>query len=299
MSTLHLALALGGPRPGPSTSWSHLVREAEAGLLDLVTLEGAGAGADELGDVALATRLAAGTRSIGLLPTVHAGRSEPSAIARAVEALDAASGGRAGVHLRVPVPADEHGWVQAVRRHSSSGPGAVVALPGRPGRGPRALPAGAADLAFVAPRTTVDAQQLVAAARAAGAPPLLLGDLVVVVDESAERARARWERSAGELPGTAPEGTRVFCGTPAQLADLAQGWRAAGLAGLRLHPADPAVDVLAATRALVPELQRRGAFRRAYSGAGLRQRLGERAPAHPAPAHLVPGARPSDHCAAA
>lgn len=298
MSQIQLALALDGARPSVPTAGTaaattaelvHHVREAEVGLLDLVTLDvpedrapdeaGSGLGGG-VGAVLAAVRLAAATRTVGLLPTVHAGRTEPWTIARAVHELHTTAPGRAGVLLRVPVPADEQGWVQAVRRSWPAGSRLpVVALPGRGGRDHRALPADAADLGFVAPRTTVDAQQLVAAARSAGAPRHLLGDLVVVIDDSSARARQRWERSTGEAPSTAPEGARVFAGTPGQLADLALGWRAAGLAGLRLHPVDPARDVRGVTRGLVPELQRRRAFRRSYRGADLRDRLGEPAAA--------------------
>jgi len=297
MSHLHLALALGGHRTGATASWAALAAEAERGLLDLVTLD-APAGApddapvdapvdapdDELAAVSAATRLATTTRSIGLLPAVRAGLSEPGRLAGAVEQLDRASGGRAGVLLQVPVPADEQGWVRAVRRRWSAGAdGPVVALPGRSGRGPRALPSSAADLGFVAPRTTVDVHQLVAAARTGGAPRHLLGDLVVVLDDDAGRARHRADLRAADLPATAPEGARVFAGTPSQLADLALAWRAAGLSGLRLHPAEPLRDLLATTRGLVPELQRRGAFRRSGSEPGLRQRI---------------AAEPAERCAA-
>lgn len=276
---LHLALALGGEPERSTPFWAHLAGEAEAGLLDLVTLDGGAASGEGLDALLVATRVAAATTSIGLLPAVHAGRSEPSRIARAVEALDAATSGRAGVQLRVPVPADEQGWVQAVRRAwgaGSTGTGPVVALPARPGRGHRSLPAPAADLGFVSPRTTVDAQQLVAAARTSGAPRHLLGDLVVVLDDDAARARERAEHATSS---TAPQGTRVFAGTPAQLADLALAWRTAGLAGLRLHPAELVRDLHGVTRGLVPELQRRGAFRRSYRETGLRERLADGGPA--------------------
>ena len=275
MSHLHLALALGGHHAGATAPWADLAAEAERGLLDLLTLDApAGTPADELGAVRAATRLAAATRSTGLLPVVRAGLSEPGRLATAVEELDRASGGRGGVLLQVPVPADEQGWVRAVRRRwSAEGTGPVVALPGRPGRGPRALPSSAADLGFVAPRTTVDVHQLVAAARTEGAPRHLLGDLVVVLEDDAARARDRADLAAASLPATAPEGARVFAGTPSQLADLALAWRAAGLQGLRLHPAEPLRDLLATTRGLVPELQRRGAFRRSISEPGLRDRL--------------------------
>jgi len=284
MSHLHLAVALGGHRTGATAPWADLAAEADSGLLDLVTLD---APADELTAVSAAAHLVATTRSIGLLPAVRAGLSEPGRLAGAVEELDRASGGRAGVLLQVPVPADEQGWVRAVRRRwatrAGGAEGPVVALPGRPGRGLRSLPSSAADLGFVAPRTTVDVHQLVAAARPGGAPRHLLADLVVVLDDDADRARHRAERRAADLPATAPEGARVFAGTPSQLADLALAWRAAGLSGLRLHPAEPLRDLLATTRGLVPELQRRGAFRRSSSEPGLRERL---------------GAEPAERCAA-
>ncbi|TXR56598.1 hypothetical protein [Quadrisphaera setariae] len=293
MSSLHLALALGGDRPSSPATWAHLVREAEVGLLDLVTLDvppstvtaadAAAQDADGLDAVRAATRLAATTRSIGLVPTVNVGRTDPGQIARALDALDRASGGRAGVHLQVPVPADEQGWVTAVRRRSAAthpGAGPLVALPGRPGRGRHTLP-GRADLAFVTPRDVAAAQRLAAAARSAEqAPRHLLADVVVVLDHHEEHALERAAHAAHQAaPSTAPDGAQVFAGTPAQLADLALDLHGAGLAGLRLHPADPARDLRGITRGLVPELQRRGAFRRAYRGTDLRERLSDQRPA--------------------
>ena len=56
----------------------------------------------------------------------------------------------------------------------------------------------------------------------------------------------------------------IFAGTPAELADLLLDWQAAGLAGFRLRPAALPHDLTQITRGLVPELQRRGAFRRGY-----------------------------------
>lgn len=288
MSHVHLALALGGDRPTSAAELSLHAREAEVGLLDLITVDVSGEGAGELDAVLAATRLATTTRAVGLVPTVHAGRSDPSSIARSLDALVRAGGGRAGVQLQVPVPADEQGWAAAVRRRSTTGEQPLLALPGRPGRGRRALP-GAADVAFVAPGDTDGARRLASAARSAEQSPRhLLADVVVVLDASAARAAERAARTApDDLPTTAPGGAPVLAGTPAQLADLALDWCDAGLSGLRLHPADPALDVRAVTRGLVPELQRRGAFRRAYGGADLRERLDERA------------TRAAEHCAAA
>jgi len=71
----------------------------------------------------------------------------------------------------------------------------------------------------------------------------------------------------------------VFTGTAAQLADLLIDWRQAGLSGFRLRPAAIPDDLGAITRDLVPELQRRGAFRTAYQAGTLRGLLGLGRPA--------------------
>ncbi len=55
---------------------------------------------------------------------------------------------------------------------------------------------------------------------------------------------------------------------------------ASGLTGFRLRPAVTAHDLPAITRGLVPELQRRGAFRRAYEAGTLRGLLGLARPAN-------------------
>ncbi len=76
-----------------------------------------------------------------------------------------------------------------------------------------------------------------------------------------------------------PTDALVLAGTPSELADLALEWREAGLDGLRLRPAVLPDDLRAITRALVPELQRRGAFRTRYAERTLRDRLGLARPA--------------------
>ncbi|TNM70244.1 LLM class flavin-dependent oxidoreductase [Streptomyces sp. NP160] len=152
----------------------------------------------------------------------------------------------------------------------------------------------AADLGFLTPHDDDDARRLVAAVRAerevqpawpdgAGDQPLrLLGDVVVVLDErpgaAAERL-ARLDEAAG-TPLARTSDALVFAGTPGELADLALGWQEAGLDGLRLRPAVLPDDLVAITRGLVPELQRRGAFRLAYAETTLRERLGLPRPAN-------------------
>ncbi|OIJ62859.1 LLM class flavin-dependent oxidoreductase [Streptomyces mangrovisoli] len=152
---------------------------------------------------------------------------------------------------------------------------------------PYRLVARQADLGYVTPHDADDARRIVAEVRAeqeqAGrsAEPLhLFGDLVVFLDDdqaAAEDRRARLDELAGE-PYVSD--ARTFAGTPAQLADLLQEFAEAGLTGFRLRPAVAAHDLPAVSRRLVPELQRRGAFRTAYEADTLRGLLGLARPAN-------------------
>ncbi|GAA4319229.1 hypothetical protein GCM10023162_26330 [Klenkia terrae] len=72
----------------------------------------------------------------------------------------------------------------------------------------------------------------------------------------------------------------MFTGTPAQLPDLLADWQGAGLTGFRLRPAVLPDDLVQITRALVPELQRRGLFRTGYEADTLRGLLGLTRPAN-------------------
>ncbi|MEU6528971.1 LLM class flavin-dependent oxidoreductase [Streptomyces sp. NPDC046928] len=152
---------------------------------------------------------------------------------------------------------------------------------------PYRLVARSADIGYVTPHDTGEARAVVAAIRAeqrtagrADEPLHVFGDLVVFLDDDPAAARARRERLdalAGEpYTGDAP----IFTGSPAQLADLLQEFHAAGLTGFRLRPAVAGHDLPAITRGLVPELQRRGVFRRAYEARTLRGLLGLARPAN-------------------
>jgi hypothetical protein len=67
---------------------------------------------------------------------------------------------------------------------------------------------------------------------------------------------------------------RRFVGTPQQLADLLEQWFQAHAAdGFHLLPATLPDGLEELTLRLVPELQRRGLFRRAYTGRTLREHL--------------------------
>lgn len=153
--------------------------------------------------------------------------------------------------------------------------------------GPYRLVARSTDLGFVTPQ---DREHLAAilgeirtdqdAAGRADETVAVLGDVVVFLDEDAGAAAARKAR-LDELAGAEFAGDAlVFAGTPTQLADLVQDWHGAGLGGVRLRPGGNAHDLPLITRALVPELQRRGAFRTAYAEATLRERFGLPRPAN-------------------
>ncbi|WP_297541055.1 LLM class flavin-dependent oxidoreductase [Amycolatopsis sp.] len=98
-------------------------------------------------------------------------------------------------------------------------------------------------------------------------------DLVVFLDDEpgfAGQRKAQLDSLAGkELTSDA----EIFVGTPGALADLLLDWLAAGLDGFRLRPGVLPHDLMAITRSLVPELQRRGAFRTSYDAVTLRGHL--------------------------
>ena len=134
---------------------------------------------------------------------------------------------------------------------------------------PYGLIASSADVGFVTPRDRGHAAEIVTEIRVAqekaGRPDVhLFGDLVVFLDDSAAAARARWARLDERAGSEYSSDASVFAGTAAQLADLLLDWGEAGLTGFRLRPAALPHDLNQITDTLVPELQRRGAFRTAY-----------------------------------
>jgi alkanesulfonate monooxygenase SsuD/methylene tetrahydromethanopterin reductase-like flavin-dependent oxidoreductase (luciferase family) len=156
---------------------------------------------------------------------------------------------------------------------------------------PYRLIARAADVGFVTPRDRAHAAEIVAEIRAgqrqAGRAEEILhvfGDLVVFLDDSAAAAHDRRDQLDEQAGSAYTSDARVFAGTAAQLADLLLDWREAGLSGFRLRPAALPHDLAQIAAALVPELQRRGAFRTAYPDTGgsgtLRGLLGLSRPAN-------------------
>ncbi|WP_328371218.1 LLM class flavin-dependent oxidoreductase [Streptomyces sp. NBC_00445] len=152
---------------------------------------------------------------------------------------------------------------------------------------PYRLVARAADIGYVTPHAADDARAIVAriraeqnaAGRAAG-PLHVFGDLVVLLDDDPAAATARRERLDALAGQPYTSDALIFAGTPSELADLLQELHGAGLTGFRLRPAVAGHDLPAITRRLVPELQRRGVFRRAYEADTLRGLLGLERPAN-------------------
>jgi alkanesulfonate monooxygenase SsuD/methylene tetrahydromethanopterin reductase-like flavin-dependent oxidoreductase (luciferase family) len=134
---------------------------------------------------------------------------------------------------------------------------------------PYRLIARSADIGFITPRDRAHAAEIIAQIRgeeqgAEREVPHLFGELVVFLDDSAAAARARRERLDERAGAEYVSDALIFAGTPAELADLLLDWRAAGLTGFRLRPGTLPFDLAQISNALVPELQRRGAFRTAY-----------------------------------
>jgi alkanesulfonate monooxygenase SsuD/methylene tetrahydromethanopterin reductase-like flavin-dependent oxidoreductase (luciferase family) len=152
---------------------------------------------------------------------------------------------------------------------------------------PYQLIARTADVGYVTPRDTAHAQEILAEIRveqaAAGRVDEtvhVFGDLVVFLDEDATAAAARKQRLDDRDGAEYTSDAAIFVGTPTELAELLIEWHEAGLSGFRLRPGAVPHDLVQITRGLVPELQRRGAFRTEYEADTLRGRLGLSRPAN-------------------
>jgi len=152
---------------------------------------------------------------------------------------------------------------------------------------PYRLIARSADVGFVTPRDAAHAGEIVTQIRAEQASAgradqavHVFGDLVVFLDRSETAAVARKQRLDERAGSEYRSDAFVYVGTAAGLADLLQDWQAAGLSGFRLRPGALPHDLTQLTEQLVPELQRRGAFRTGYEAGTLRGLLGLARPAN-------------------
>ncbi|MCL7425587.1 LLM class flavin-dependent oxidoreductase [Streptomyces sp. YS415] len=152
---------------------------------------------------------------------------------------------------------------------------------------PYRLVARQADIGYITPHDVDEARAIVAEIRAeqtaagrAEQPLHVFGDLVVFLDDDPGAAAARRDRLDALAAEPFAGDALVFTGTPTELADLLQELQQGGLTGFRLRPAVLGHDLPRITRHLVPELQRRAAFRRAYEATTLRGLLGLTRPAN-------------------
>ncbi|MEV6976847.1 LLM class flavin-dependent oxidoreductase [Kitasatospora sp. NPDC093806] len=165
---------------------------------------------------------------------------------------------------------------------------------------PYELAAKGGDLVFITPFSAEGtasilgevATAVTAVGRPADHPLKVFADLVVFLDERPGEA-ARQKERLDELDGVPQHSdAHIFTGTPAELADLLLDWQTVETAGLRLEgyrlrPGRLPHDLTAITRGLVPELQKRSAFRTEYTADTLRGHLGL-----PRPANRYATARP-------
>lgn len=159
----------------------------------------------------------------------------------------------------------------------------VVAASAHGSDGAVDLVGAAADIGFVAAHDRASTSHAAAAIRDAAQRAgrahqavQVFVDLLVYLDDTETAAAGRRARLDDRLGAPYTGDTSVFAGTPASLAekivDLTDP--STGAAGVRLRPATIPHDLYQITTALVPELQRRNAFRDNDEPSTLRARLG-------------------------
>jgi alkanesulfonate monooxygenase SsuD/methylene tetrahydromethanopterin reductase-like flavin-dependent oxidoreductase (luciferase family) len=294
--------------------WTELVREAERGLLDFVTIEDSlGPRAARLDAVLIAARVAPVTTQVGLVPTAIVTHTEPFHVSKAIATLDYVSAGRAGWQVQVSAEQsdfDHFGrrdvpgiaelyeeaadYVEVVRRLWDSWEDGAEIRDAAAGRFVDRNRLHYIDFTgrwfsvkgpSITPRPPQGQPLVVASAghhvgadivlAPAGTDPHVFGDLLVFLDGTATRAAERKAR----LDDLSPLETDlpVFTGTPAELAERLLSWNARGF---HLRPATIPHDLTMITRELVPLLQNRDAFRTGYEPGTLRARLGLGRPAN-------------------
>jgi alkanesulfonate monooxygenase SsuD/methylene tetrahydromethanopterin reductase-like flavin-dependent oxidoreductase (luciferase family) len=155
------------------------------------------------------------------------------------------------------------------------------------------------DVAYITPKSTPEAASTVAVIRDAQAEfgrssdtVHIFGDILVLLENDKHLAAQR-KAELDELDG-APLGSdaEIFVGNPTELADLLLDRATAGLSGFRLRPAAIPHDLTNIVDLLVPELQRREAFRTAYEATTLRGHLGLPRPTNRYERHAPDGTTP-------
>ncbi|MFD4510717.1 LLM class flavin-dependent oxidoreductase [Streptomyces sp. NPDC058457] len=256
---LHLAAAVDQVGVFDAERYVELVRLAESGGLDFVTLDGR-FGWTETDALTVLAQVAPATRRIGLVPMTTA----PEA---AVAHLDRVSRGRAGRWSEDPGPAPE----QPVRVADATEPAA------------RQAAARYADVALVRAASSAQAaavrDELREYARESGRDPEALRVLVSLVVDLGDGERAAEPGHGGGGPRQTVQGP-LYRGGPVDLAELVAGWHGEGATdGFHLVPAEPRRDLERLVNGTVALLQHRGLFRTFYPGSTLREHLGLARPA--------------------
>lgn len=139
------------------------------------------------------------------------------------------------------------------------------------------------DITCISPRCSDDAVSIVAEIKAAletagraGDVVHIFEDLVIFLGENERKAFSRKSRLDSRIGEEYHSASEMFIGSSTQLADLLEKKLQDGITGFRLQPGAIPHDLLGITRELVPELQRRGLYRREYDETTLRGLLGMR-----------------------
>ncbi|RZU11698.1 LLM class flavin-dependent oxidoreductase [Streptomyces sp. BK239] len=307
---LHLAAAVDQAEAADAGRHVELVRLAERGGLDFVTLDDC-PGSPGTDASAVLSRAAAVTHRVGLVPA-HTGPSRVRAAVAAVAALDRISRGRAGWRLDAPAAEDRDGsapvplealWREAdAAEAAGAGEASGPAGAGRGGWGSeaassrpvrvvdateghaRAVAARYADVALVraanADRARAVREELRAAAAESGRDPGSLRVLAGLLIDLGEGEHAAEPGHGGGGPRYSDLGP-LYRGGPVDLAELIGTWHREGAAdGFHLTPVEPRRDLERLVNGTVALLQHRGLFRTFYPGSTLREHLGLTRPAH-------------------
>jgi alkanesulfonate monooxygenase SsuD/methylene tetrahydromethanopterin reductase-like flavin-dependent oxidoreductase (luciferase family) len=122
-------------------------------------------------------------------------------------------------------------------------------------------------------------------------PPLILANMVVLLDETEAAAQARAAALDSLIPpiATAPR----FVGTPDQLVETLLDWHQQNACdGFNVLPAVLPIDLDRLVDAVIPRLRRAGLFRGEYAGCTLREHLGLARPRSQYAAHAPEQAGP-------
>ncbi|MGW2959523.1 LLM class flavin-dependent oxidoreductase [Streptomyces sp. NPDC001220] len=251
---LHLAAAVDQVGVFDAERYVELVRLAESGGLDFVTLDGR-FGWTETDPLAVLSQVAPATRRIGLVPLVTA----PQA---ALAHLDQVSRGRAGWWSDAPGPSPGHPVRVADATEGTA----------------RQTAARYADVVLVRAASSAQAadvrDELRSRARESGREPDALRVLVSLLVDLGDGERAAEPGHGGGGPRQTVQGP-LYRGGPVDLAELIAGWHGEGAAdGFHLVPAEPRRDLERLVNGTVALLQHRGLFRTFYPGSTLREHLG-------------------------